>query len=271
MMSKNPFEKSYHRQQRMRDASALEENLRRRGEYEKNLAANAERMLGLQSVLEHLSKPREQDVEPYFEKQIPTQKDRAEICKDFFRCNIWDVEPVLLDELAAAREAHDEVRIDEIRKIIRAASWMKHERTNEKIAVQVAKDKAELFLKDHEIRHTMLTEDGFDKEAKKIDPDLIGIKEVIQALDGFSAIGKEVEPSIRYVEAALEHDWEKFLQASKEEKAPWPENPGVKLEGNVADLAERIKAWRMIRDQLYYQRYNENLSKIGRMHAEAAE
>jgi hypothetical protein len=271
MMSRNPFEKNYHRQQQMRDASALAENVRRRGEYEKNLAAHAERMVGLQSVLEHLSKPQPQDVEPYFEKNVPSPKNRVELCKDFFRCNIWDVEPVLLDELAAARAAHDEIRIDEIRKIIRAASWMKHERTNEKIAVQIAKEKAELFLMDHEIRHTMLSEEGFNKEAEKMDPDLIGIKQVIESLDGFSAIGKDAEPSIRYVEAALEHDWDEFLKVLKEEKAPWPENPGVKLEGKVADLAERIKAWRMIRDQLYYQRYNENLSKIGRLHAEAAE
>lgn len=271
MKSRNPFEKPYHRVQSMRYASALAENIRRKGEYEKHLAANAERMLGLQSVLEHLSKPRPEDVEPYFEKNIPSPKKRAELCKDFFRCNIWDIEPVLLDELAAARAARDTNRVDELRKILRAASWMKHDRTNEKIAVQVAKEKAELFLMDHELRHTMLSEEGFGKEAEKMDPDLVGIKQVIHDLDGFSAIGKEAEASVRYVEGALEHDWDEFLKAVKEENAPWPENPGVKLEGRVADLAERIKAWRMIRDQLYYQRYNENLSRIGRLHAEAAE
>lgn len=271
MTSRNPFENAYHREQKIRDASALAENSRRRVEYEKNLAAHAERMLGLQAVLGHLSKPRPEDVEPYFETRVPKPKAREQLCLDFFRCNIWDVEPVLLDELSAAREAHDESRIDELRKIIRAASWMKHDRTNDKIAVQLAKDKAELMLRDHTIRHAMLMEDGFEKEAAKIDPDVVGIKKVIESLHDFSAIGKDAEPAIRYVEGVLEQDWDEFLNALKEEEQPWPENPAVELKGKVADLAERIKAWRMIRDQLYYQRYNVNLSKIGKLHAEAAE
>ncbi|MCE9586014.1 hypothetical protein K8R04_01700 [Candidatus Uhrbacteria bacterium] len=267
----NPFEKPYHRVQQARDKSALEENKRRVIEYEKNLGAQAERMMDLQNVIAHLSKPRPEDVEPYYETRVPQPKNREQLCKDFFRCNSWDVEPVLLDELMAARESHDEKRIDEIRQIIRASSWMKHERTDSKVALEKTKEKAELFHQDHSMRHAMLTESGLEKEAEKIDPDLNGIKEVLEAIDGFHAIGKDAEPAIRYVEGALEHDWEEFLNALKEEQQPWPENPGVKLEGKTADLSERIKAWRMIRDQLYFQRYEVNLSKIGKLHSEAAE
>lgn len=271
-LGKNPFgEKPYHRVQQERDKSAMAENTRRVAEYEKNLAAQAERMMDLQNVIQHLSKPRPTDVEPYFEKRVPQEKNREQICKDFFRCNVWDVEPLLLDELVAAREAHDEQRIDEIRQIIRASSWLKHERTDSKVAVEKTKEKAELFHQDHSIRHSMLTESGFEKEAAKIDPDLNGIKLVLEAVDGFNAIGKEAEPAIKYIEGALEHDWEEFLSTLKEEGQPWPENPGVRLEGKSADLAERIKAWRMIRDQLYFQRYEINLSKIGKLHSEAAE
>jgi len=271
MKGGNPFEKPYHRVQKERDKSALAENVRRVAEYEKNLADHAERMTDLKSVIAHLAKPKPEDVEPYFETRVPKPKNREQLCKDFFMCNVWDVEPVLLDELTAARASGDEFRIDEIRQIIRAASWMKHERTDSKIALQKTREKAELFHKDHSMRHAMLTEEGFEKEAAKIDPDLAGIKEVLEAIDGFHAIGKDAEPAIRYVEGALEHDWEEFLNAVKEEGQPWPENPGTKLEGKVADLAERIKAWRMIRDQLYFQRYQTNLSKIGKLHAEAAE
>lgn len=267
---KNNAERSmrrYHDEQQTRNKSALEENLRRRGEYEKNLAAHAERMLDLQAVIKHLSKPRPADVEPYFEKRVPETKNREQLCQDFFRCNVWDVEPVLLDELVTARESGDTVRIDKIRQIIRAASWMKHDRTDSKKAAEVAMDKAELFKRDHEIRHAMVSEDGFKKEAAEIDADISGIQNVLESIKDFNAIGKDAEPAIRYVEAALENDWTEFLKALKEEKAPWPENPGVQLKGHVADLAERIKAWRIIRDQLYFQRYNENLSKIGRLHS----
>ena len=273
MKLENPFtpEKFHHRSQKMRDAGIAAEDVLRRGAYEKNLAAGAERILGLQAVLEHLSKPRPKDVEPHLENNLPVPKPRGQLCKDFFRCNIWDVEPVLLDELAAARKAHDEQRIDEIRKIIRAASWLRHDRTDGKIAVQVAREQAELILRDHELHHATMTEEGFEKEAAAIDPDLIGIKQVMKDITKFNAIGKDAEHSIRYVEDALEHDWQEFLNVSKKENAPWPENPGVELEGKTADLAERINAWRMIRDQLYFQRYQENLSKIGKLHAEAAE
>lgn len=257
----------YHKIQARRDTRVLDERKYRQTEYEKNLAAGTERILGLQAVLEHLSKPRPKDVEPHLEKNLPVPKPREQLCKDFFRCNIWDVEPILLDELAAARRAHDENRIDQIRKIIRAASWLKHERTDDKVAVQVAQEKAELILRDHELHHAMMTEEGFEDEAAKIDPDLIGIKQVIEDITKFNVIGKDAEHSIRYVENALEQDWEEFLKRSKEENAPWPENPGIELEGKTADLAERIKAWRMIRDQLYFQRYEENLSKVGRLHS----
>lgn len=260
--------RQYHRAQAERNKSALEENVRRRAEYEKNLAAHAERILDLQAVITHLAKPKPEDVEPYFESRVPNPKDRGQLCKDFFLCNVWDVEPVLLDELAAAKNAGDQKRIDEIRQIIRAASWMKHERTDAQKAVQIAEEKALLIKKDHELRHAMISESGFEKEAAMIDADLLAIESVIESIRGFHAIGKEVEPAIRYVEQALEQDWDDFLAVRKEENAPWPENPGVKLEGKLADLAERIKTWRIIRDQLYFQRYHENLSKIGRLHSQ---
>jgi hypothetical protein len=268
--NRNPFEKPYHRIQKERDKSAVAENARRAAEHEKNLASHAERMMDLQEVVKHLSKPRPDDVEPYYETRVPQPKNREQLCQDFFRCNVWDVEPVLLDELMAARESGDQNRIDEIRQIIRASSWMKHERTDSKVAAMKSQEKAELFHRDHTLRHAMMSEEGFEKEAANIDPDLVGIKQVMEAIDGFSAIGKDAEPAINYVERALENDWEEFLKTMKEEQAPWPDNPGVKLEGKVADLAERIKAWRMIRDQLYFQRYNENLSKIGQLHSDAA-
>jgi len=259
----------YELKQRELAKSAQAENERRRAAYEKNLAAHAERMMDLQSVLGHLSKPRPKDVEPYFENKLPKPKSRERACEDFFTCNIWDVEPLLLDELSAARASGDQARIDEIRQIIRAASWMKHERTDENVAVQMTREKTELFQHDHATRHAMMTEIGFKREAAKIDPDLIGTKTVLEAIDGFAAIGNDAEPALRYVEGAIEQDWDAFLVALEKEKAPWPENPGVKLEGNAADLMERIKAWRMIRDQLVYQRYYENLSKIGRLHSKS--
>jgi len=208
----NPFEKPYHRVQKERDKSALAENVRRLAEHEQHLAAHAERMMDLQNVIGHLAKPKPEEVEPYFESRVPQSKNREQLCKDFFMCNVWDVEPVLLDELVAARASGDQSRIDEIRQIIRAASWMKHDRTNSKIAMREPREKAELFHRDHAMRHAMMSEEGFEKEAAKIDPDLVGIREVIDAIDNFSAIGEEAEPAIKYVEGALEQDWDEFLK-----------------------------------------------------------
>ncbi len=259
--------RQYHRQQEMRDKSAVAENTRRQKDYEKNLAQHAERMLGLQAVFEHLSEPIPDDVEPYLENKVPEPKNRADLCKDFFRCNIWDVEPVLIDELSAARISGDKQRVDKLRQLIRAASWMKHSRTDSTIAIQKTREQAERFLQDHTLRHAMLSEEGFDRQAANVDADLVGIKQVIDTLDGFNTTGVEVEPAIRYVESALEQDWDEFLKVLKEEQAPWPENPGIKLEGKIGDLAERIESWRMIRDQLYFQRYNPNLSRLGKLHS----
>ncbi len=80
--------RQYHRTQAERDKSALAENIRRRAEYEKNLAAHAERVLDLQAVIAHLAKPKPEDVEPYFESRVPSPKDRGQLCKDFFLCNV---------------------------------------------------------------------------------------------------------------------------------------------------------------------------------------
>lgn len=258
----------FHRYQQKRDIAIEAEDKRRRGEFEKNLAAKTERIMGLQSVLEHLSKPQPENVEPHLGNKVPMPKPREQLCKDFFHCNIWNLEPVLLDELAAARLADDSDRIDEIRNVIRAASWMTHKRTDANVAVEIAREKAGLILHEHEIHHAILTDEGFEKESRTVDSDLVGIKQVIDDLENFRSIGKDTEHSLRYVESSLEQDWQEFLKTIKEEHAPWPENPAVELTGKSGDLAERIEAWRMIRDQLYFQRYNENLSKIGQMHSE---
>lgn len=264
---KYPNPNKYQQEREAFRLSALAESERRRREYEKNLAQHAERILDLQAVVEHLAKPRPQDVTPYFEARIPQQKNRQDLCKNFFLCNIWDVEPVLLDELITAKEENNPERIEEIRKIIRAASWMKHERTDAKKAVQTAQEQATRFKQDHLIKHSMLTEAGFEKEAEHLDANLQAIEAVILSLQNFHDIGPEIETSLRYVESELEHDWDRFLSILKKEKSPWPENPAVELEGSSHEYAERIKAWRIIRDQLYYQRYNINLSKIGQLHS----
>jgi|GEM_PF-1526715 len=268
-MNKNkPPVNPYHRIQEERALSALQENARRRAEYEKNLAEHAERILDLEAVMTHLAKPKAEDIEPYFETRVPSPKNRQDLCKNFFLCNIWDVEPVLLDELLAAKKEQNPERIETIRKIIRAASWMKHERTDAKKAVEIAKEQAKRFQEDHRIKHAMLTESGFEKDAERLDADLVAIESVIESLQNFHDIGPDVETNLLYVERELDNDWDAFLTHIKQEKAEWPENPGVELVGSVADYAERIKAWRIIRDQLYYQRYNINLSKIGQLHSQ---
>ncbi len=267
MNEKPPF---YHSEQDRRDATIATERRRKEMQetYENTLAKNPGHILGLKDVMAHFSKPYPETFEPHLSKKVPTQKKREELFKKFFQYNIWDVEPTLLDELSAAHESQNRDRIDNTRQMIRAASWMTHKRTDAKVAVETAREKANLILREHEIYHAMLTEEGFEKESRSVDSDLIGIKQVIEDLESFRSIGKDTEHSLRYVESAIEHDWDTFLQTIQEEKSDWPENPGIELTGKTADLADRIEAWRIIRDQLYFQRYNENLSKIGQLHSE---
>jgi len=70
---------------------------------------------------------------------LPNLPTRVAVCKDFFHCNIWEVEPYLLDDLHKAKETHNEAEIQHIREMIRAASWASHGRTDAQTCLKLAK------------------------------------------------------------------------------------------------------------------------------------
>ena len=100
-----------------------------------------------------------------FSTHIPDMPTRREICKNFFACNIWDVEPYLLDDLHNAKKSNNKKKINHIREMIRAASWASHGRTDTDLCLKLLKqldlDRPEIhaavkdYLCDEEIENAV--------------------------------------------------------------------------------------------------------------------
>lgn len=110
---------------------------------------------------------------------VPNLPSRREICRDFFHCNIWDVEPHLLDDLHQAKKGGNENDVHLIRELIRAASWASHGRTDPVVCLQLMKqiglDQPKIrealtrFLCDDQIEAAVqIIEDEVDRAWKEI-------------------------------------------------------------------------------------------------------
>lgn len=287
----NPFERrnaaSYHRFQADRDASARQERGFRGKEAEQN-KIRAERMPDERSLFVYFHPQTEHAEGPeiekyarirelgakmqtretgYFESRHPKPKTRAEICNNIFLCNTWDAEPLLMDDLDAAKENGRLEDADRVREMIRAASWMRNPRTDQGIALEVAKEILTLDEQRHK-EHAKLLEKGSQAELAIIDPDIEGMEQVVRTIQNVDCETK-TDRAVTYIEERLSQEWKTFLDAYEQTpakeweggKKQWPDL-GVQLPKKLEVQSQRISKIRQIRDQLYYQRLYPQLCKL---------
>lgn len=111
-MRKNPFKQSLQDPERIPNVEALHAYLVETKTYKTGVLASA----------------------------VPDLPTRSNICKNFFSCNIWDVEPYLLDDLLKAKKAKNKEEIQRVREMIRAASWASHGRTDAELCLRLLKE-----------------------------------------------------------------------------------------------------------------------------------
>lgn len=112
---------------------------------------------------------------------VPDLPNRRSICENFFNCNIWDVEPHLLDDLERAKRGQNKEDVAHVREMIRAASWASHGRTDAEICLSLAES---IGLKN---------------------------KDVISALKDFQCDDK-TESAVEFIEREIQDAWEKIAK-----------------------------------------------------------
>lgn len=146
----------------------------------KQTSLEPERIPNVESLHTYLLETEEWENGP-LTSTIPDLPGRRDICKNFFSCNIWDVEPYLIDDLNNAKLANDKDEIRHIREMIRAASWASHGRTDAKKCLELAKS-------------INLTN-----------------KAVLDTLKRFLC-DDEVESAVRFIEEEIDNEWDKIAK-----------------------------------------------------------
>ncbi|MFZ2803757.1 MAG: hypothetical protein WA001_00890 [Patescibacteria group bacterium] len=181
-------------------------------------------------------------------------KGHQEACNNLYSCDPWMYEPILLDELIAERaqassRSTSKGSVDKLRELIRAGSWMTHER--------VLKDDALEQLK----RVTQLEEQDWQTKIRHADPDtskeLKGNLKDAQAelatvartiTDGL--YGQDAEPAVRSIEDLSVQAWlelKKILISHQMDFTEAWTNPLTK------PLVQELETLRPLRDYLYFE------------------
>jgi hypothetical protein len=201
------------------------------------------------------------DITPGMPKKITWD----DIRKHGYFMNIWDVEPMLLDALALAKEENMQNKKLLYRSFIRAASWTTHKPVNPEVAERDAQD----FLSEARERERQTKQNPFSKQTGfgfDEETDAKKWQQVIEEVGTMDCKGDRVEAATEFVEKIFVKEWKEFLSLyhEKGKKRTWPDRGiDVKLEPEVKAATERIIKLRGIRDQLYFQRLFPKLCEFG--------
>lgn len=193
------------------------------------------------------------------EKAVPVPKTREQLCDNIFKCNPWDAEPLLLDDLNEVKRNGTQEDINHVREMIRAVSWgSPHQpRTDRPTAAKLALELQEEAEQQH-VAHRKLENGKKQTELSIMDPDVVGMEDVVATLTDKQKAG-HLENAIEYIESRIEAEWKNFIKAYELSDAKtWPEKKkywpgiGVQLPEPVKSAADRVIRLRRIRNQLYF-------------------
>ncbi len=188
-----------------------------------------------------------------------------------FYPNIYDIEPVAIDDLRLAKEQNDEAGVERMRTIIRTFSWPSHGRTDAQKAAQLARDFiAEAARQAMTPAANPFAEQGAFSYADQPD-DTKKWEEVAAVTGEMECRGDKVEAATRFVEKKIAATWKDFLHPywskNPHERPAWPDSrphtDKKELPPELEGLEKKLTSLRMIRDQLYYQRLYPKLCAFG--------
>ncbi|MDQ7814963.1 MAG: hypothetical protein RDU25_04135 [Patescibacteria group bacterium] len=178
------------------------------------------------------------------------EQNVREACDNVFGCDPWKYEPILLDQLFAERRgAADPEKINRLRGLIRAGSWMNYPRTTEKMALEDLAVVRRSETQDwHErIRHA--DPDTSKELAKNRDELLEELTEAEQALTK-KTTGDGLDPAARTVEDLLGHEWFSMKQLIAANGLNWQ---AARTHHLTAARIQEIERLRALRDFIYYR------------------
>lgn len=196
--------------------------------------------------------------------------EHPEACESVFKCDPWKYEPILLHELMRERskkDAMDAARIERLRKLIRAGSWLSYPRTKAEDAFRpfanIVKD--EIKRRESEVaRQISDAERSSDpEEARELRDALEEETSLYEAgrktfQDG--ALGEEAEQAAQAIEYLYTAAYTALKQLSIR-------HPGLTLDDARRHpvgraFAEEIERLRPARDWAYFRRaYPKHASK----------
>lgn len=179
------------------------------------------------------------------------QSGRKEACANLYSCDPWKYEPLLLDDLIKERAGtNDPDRLNELRGLIRAGSWMTYGPTKES-GVRGALSKLKLYEEQDWLSRIRRADPDTSKEYREgLNEEMRDLDLVARALDdGWT--GDKAEDAVRVIENVNASLWLEIKKILAAHGLPWQESSRNKLTKPLYDEIERIRA---LRDFLYFRR-----------------
>jgi hypothetical protein len=176
------------------------------------------------------------DVVDHFQSQSP-KAGREDLCHYPFKCDVWKVERSLLDDMDAVSDLAETQRL---RGLIRAASWMTHDRPASSSLMLRARLMQERFeTKRNELARTD------EAEAKEWEEEIAMATRIVEALQR-QISGEALEPAVHAFETLYRrslHDYENAMRLGKQ------------VPKKMVELAKtEVESLRPLRDELYFRR-----------------
>lgn len=179
------------------------------------------------------------------------ERGHTDACAHVYRCDPWKYEPILLDDLIAERVgANDPVRINALRGLIRAGSWMTYE--------PVTESDVQRKLSDIQRRE----EADWMSRVRRSDPDTA--KELLENMEEQreefervrraiheGVVGETLEDAVRTIENFNAFAWTEAKKTLAAKGLAWQD---ARRDPAVRPLIEEIEKLRAVRDLLYFRR-----------------
>lgn len=193
--------------------------------------------------------PGQKAVRDFLEKEFPKDPKKKELCPYPGACDIWPVEDILLKDLNEAKAKSPE-KVNELRKLIRAASWEAHKqkRTGEMVA------RARKFKDELEAQYAEVAKTDPEEANETWKPLAEHARDMYEALrDGTG--GEEAEAGTVGAEIIFDRELQKVLNTLNHRRMTVEEALALPASNPTRKIVERFsEEMRPIRDQIYYQR-----------------
>lgn len=199
-------------------------------------------------------------VKRHFLAAYPDRPDLAKTCDTILGCSLLESEDLLLNEIHEATHAKKSARVEELRALLHAVSWMHHKPAPKETPklVHLAK---EALAHGHDLLDQLAAERAIHA---RTDPQEAGeifasrsedVREILQAIEqGLS--GEAAEPATRAIEGFIDNARRTLsFRIGKGRSVNWKDvsaHPENYREQRA--LLESVQDLRLVRDQIYYQR-----------------